>query len=92
IYDMILVGFWYRGIPMKKYLPRVQNNESMIFLVGWKIKEISITYSYDYILSKLRSSGTGGAHELNLTWYYYKPHKSKKPMKRLPCPQFYKHN
>ena len=92
IYDVIMLGFWYRGLPMiKEYNRGIQNNESMIFLVGYKIKQFNIGYSYDLTLSRLSKATTGGSHEINLTWHYYKPYKKKKPMKRLPCPQFYKH-
>lgn len=88
-YDQYVIGFWYRGLPVKRYREGIQNNESMIFLIGWKVKWLSITYSYDLVVSKLASSGTGGAHEINLTYLHHKPQKKHKPMKRLPCPQFY---
>lgn len=90
-YDQYVLGFWYRGIPVKRYQPRVQNNESMIFLIGWKVKWLSVTYSYDLTVSRLAQAGSGGAHELNLTYLHHKLPKRHKPMKRLPCPQFYKH-
>ncbi|MFN8415826.1 MAG: type IX secretion system membrane protein PorP/SprF [Cytophagaceae bacterium] len=89
IYNQLMAGFWYRGIPVKQY-DNFQNNESMVFLIGWIYKSWSIGYSYDYVVSKLTTTRNGGAHELNVT-YIYKPTKKYKPMRRLPCPSFYKH-
>ncbi len=82
-----LVGFWYRGIPIKRYEQRIQNNESIIGFVGWKGETLRLGYSYDLTVSKLARAGTGGSHEFNLTYVFPKKHK-KKIMKRLPCPSF----
>jgi type IX secretion system PorP/SprF family membrane protein len=90
LYDQLILGFWYRGIPvLKRYRKGLLNNESMVFLAGWKIKGLSVSYSYDFTVSKLARARTGGSHELNVTvvWGYHK-HKKKKPMRRLPCPDF----
>ncbi|MCU0416647.1 MAG: type IX secretion system membrane protein PorP/SprF [Cytophagaceae bacterium] len=89
IYNQLMAGVWYRGIPVKRF-EGFQNNESMILLVGWMYKSWSIAYSYDIVVSKLTTARSGGAHEINLT-YIYKPTKKYKPMRRLPCPSFYKH-
>ena len=90
-YDQLLIGTWYRGIPFKKYDSNVSNNESIIGFIGWHFEHFSVGYSYDYILSALRQARPWGAHELNLTVVLYKEHKGAKPMKKLPCPTFYKH-
>jgi type IX secretion system PorP/SprF family membrane protein len=87
MYDQLMAGLWYRGLPFKKY-PSFRNNESIVLLLGWKYQNISIGYSYDITVSKLQTVGSGGAHELNLTYVYAKS-KKYKPMKRLPCPQFF---
>jgi type IX secretion system PorP/SprF family membrane protein len=88
LYDQLMAGAWYRGLPFKKY-PGFRNNESLVAMVGWKYESISIGYSYDFTISKLQTVGTGGAHELNVTYVHAKS-KKYKPMKRLPCPSFYK--
>jgi len=87
IYDFLIAGFWYRGIPIKHYQPDLTNNEAIVILGGVKFQQFSVTYSYDFTISKLIRAGTGGAHEFNIT-YVYKKHKHIKPMKRLPCPDF----
>jgi type IX secretion system PorP/SprF family membrane protein len=90
MYDQALIGFWYRGIPFKKYASNLQNNESIVVLIGWRYNSFCLSYSYDFTISKLSNARTGGSHELNLT--FIKSGKKKlKPMKRLPCPSFYKH-
>jgi type IX secretion system PorP/SprF family membrane protein len=88
-YDQLLVGIWYRGIPFKNY-NSFQNNESMAAQVGWHFDNFSVAYSYDFVVSKLTGATPRGAHELNLTYIIVKHHKGAKPMKRLPCPHFYK--
>ncbi len=88
IYDQLMAGVWYRGLPFKKY-PSFQNSESLVVLLGWKYQSFSFGYSYDFTVSKLQTIGSGGAHELNITYVYHKS-KKYKPMKRLPCPSFFK--
>lgn len=85
-----LIGFWYRGIPIKRYQPDLPNNESIILFAGWKGESLRIGYSYDFTVSRLAKAGTGGSHELNITYVFHrhKKYKRKKIMKRLPCPSF----
>jgi type IX secretion system PorP/SprF family membrane protein len=87
IYEHVMAGIWYRGIPVKHYNNETQNNESMVILAGWKINALRISYSYDFTVSKLQKARTGGAHELNITYVVEIP-KRKKIMKKLPCPDF----
>ncbi len=79
----LVFGFWYRGIP-------IINNESrgdaLCFLVGYKIEQFSIGYSYDFTISKLVSS-TGGAHEIALIYEFETSHRKKK-RHMVPCPEF----
>jgi len=90
IYDFAVVGLWYRGIPVKNYDRKFVNHESMIALIGWKYESLTITYSYDFTVSRLVKSRTAGSHELNVT-YIYKKKKHRKIIKRLPCPNFNHH-
>lgn len=93
MYDFVIAGFWYRGIPFKRYINKEENesfhnNESMVFVLGTKLRNWKITYSFDWTISTLHDGRPGGAHEVNLTYTYKKVYKRKKPMKRLPCPKF----
>lgn len=88
LYYHLMLGGWYRGIPLlKQYRPDIQNNESVVVLAGWKINNFRVSYSYDFTVSKLQKARTGGSHELNVTYILEIP-KQKKIMKRLPCPDF----
>lgn len=89
IYHQLISGIWYRGIPPKKFLPDLQNNESMAVILGWKYNQYKITYSYDFVLSKLTNARSGGSHELNITFTNIFVHKKRKPMKRIPCPDLF---
>lgn len=91
-YNQFLVGAWYRGIEFKRISAKVYNSESVAASVGWIFYDWSIQYSYDFTVSTLTRAGTGGSHELNITYTYHKPSKKNKPMKRLPCPDFYHSN
>ncbi|MFN6944974.1 MAG: type IX secretion system membrane protein PorP/SprF [Cytophagaceae bacterium] len=89
LYDHIITGFWYRGIPLlKRYRPGLQNNESIIVVAGFKINNsLSVSYSYDFVVSKLAPARTGGSHELNIT-YIHNRTTNKRKVKKLPCPKF----
>lgn len=86
IYDHLLFGTWYRGIPVKRYNNQFQNNESIVLMAGWKVfLRLEVRYSYDFTISTLRKSGTGGSHELSASVLLRKSFR-RKPQKRLPCP------
>ncbi|HVD99167.1 MAG TPA: type IX secretion system membrane protein PorP/SprF [Cytophagaceae bacterium] len=91
-YNQFLLGAWYRGIEFKRIDPKVYNSESAVASIGWIFYNWSIQYSYDITVSTLTRAGTGGSHELNITYVYHKPSNKHKPMKRLPCPDFYHSN
>jgi len=89
LYHAIIGGLWYRGIPLfKKYNRHLQNNESFVILGGYKYHNFSISYSYDFTVSKLVRAITGGSHELNLTYVFDWPKQKRRFRKRLPCPHF----
>ncbi len=90
MYGNFLVGLWYRGLPMIKEYDRIQNNESMIASAGYRWGMLTFNYSYDFTVSTLSKSKTGGAHEFNIT-FIAKQSKKHRFMKRLPCPDFYRH-
>lgn len=87
LYHNVISGIWYRGIPIKHYMEKIQNNESVVLLAGYKWKNVSLSYSYDITVSRLNRAGSGGAHELNIT-YVHRKSKKKKIQRRLPCPKF----
>ena len=85
-YNALVVGFWYRGIPIKVYAPEKTNHDALVFLAGFIHKGFSMGYSYDYTISKLANI-SGGAHEITLS-YGFRTKKSKRIQKRAVCPKF----
>lgn len=85
-YNVLIVGFWYRGIPTKVYAPEKTNYEALIFLIGFIQNGFSVGYSYDYTISGLNGA-SAGAHELTVS-YSFKTPKNKRIQKRIPCPRF----
>lgn len=83
-YSPIVLGIWYRGIPL---FNDFKTNDAIIFLVGLKTDNYNIGYSYDFTVSKLISS-SGGSHEISLSYSFGKPAKRKQPRKMVPCPEF----
>lgn len=80
-------GMWYRGIPMKPYKPGYQNNESVIFLLGYEApKRFSFGYSYDISINRLFGY-SGGAHEVSMIIEFH--NRRKKTKRRIvPCASF----
>ena len=87
----LMLGLWYRGIPFRgsgdnsEYAsdPR---GDALAFLVGYKMDQVRVGYSYDFTISNLVSS-TGGAHELVVT-YMFKTTRKKRKTRMIPCPEF----
>ncbi|MCG8385719.1 MAG: PorP/SprF family type IX secretion system membrane protein [Cytophagales bacterium] len=87
IYSWVMLGTWYRGLPIKDNPGDDFNNESLIFLVGLRLDQFSISYSFDNVISGLANIA-GGAHEFNLIYQFPRSRKKNRPMKFLPCPTF----
>lgn len=77
----LIMGIWYRGIPGLNS----QRGDALAVLLGYKIKEFSVGYSYDLTISNMLNS-TGGAHEIALIYEFTT--KFKKRMHAIPCPEF----
>jgi len=90
-YAPMVVGAWYRGLPLKRYEPTINNRESLVVLVGYRQDNFSIGYSYDATISSL-GPGSGGAHEISLSYTFENwPPGRPKPRRRNPqlaCPKF----
>jgi len=68
-------GLWYRS------------QDAFIMLTGFHLEHMKIGYSYDFSVSELSNSGSGGSHEVTLQ--YLIPCKEKGPRWRPPdCPSF----
>jgi type IX secretion system PorP/SprF family membrane protein len=89
----MVLGIWYRGIPLfKAYQPGYRNDDAVSLLAGVVINDnFRFGYSYDMTLSKLVSS-TGGSHEVSLCYQFCSYKNMKKSKKKRPiliaCPKF----
>ncbi len=79
----LVFGIWYRGIPI---INNENRGDAIIFLVGYKIEQFSVGYSYDFTISKLVGS-TGGSHEIALI-YEFETTRKKTRRHMVPCPEF----
>ncbi len=87
--DLLVVGCWYRGIPVFKPIKEYRNNDALVFLFGLSVGKYNIGYSYDYTLSKLSNSNTKGTHELSMSYQFCKIRKSqKRKLIVVSCPKF----
>ena len=90
-YSPIVVGLWYRGLPIKKYQDGVNNHDALVFLLGYRQDNFAVGYSYDATISSL-GAASGGSHEISLT-YTFDINQDRKPShrqnkKELSCPKF----
>ncbi len=86
----LMLGFWYRGIPFfRGSNPDYQKDprgDALAFLVGYKMDQLRVGYSYDFTISNLVSS-TGGAHEISIA-YEFKTTRKRRTTRMVPCPEF----
>lgn len=92
-YSPLVLGVWYRGIPLKQYTKddvSIISHDAAVFLVGYRQDNFSIGYSYDATVSTLKS--TGGAHEISISYTFadlIEPRRNTRPRKgELKCPKF----
>ena len=85
----IIFGVWYRGIPfMTAKDLSWQAGDAIIGLVGIKLDQLRIGYSYDFTISNLINS-TGGAHEISLTFEFNNKNIARqRKIRAIPCPEF----
>ena len=92
-FDPMVIGLWYRGISfLKSYKRGYGNNNAFAIIIGVKMENFKVGYSYEFTVSRLISS-TDGAHELTLGYQFYSTEKmkNKKRKKRgmlRPCSKF----
>jgi type IX secretion system PorP/SprF family membrane protein len=87
----LLLGIWYRGIPVKKD-ENIFNKDAIDIQVGYQYQGFAFTYSYDFTISKLNIKNTMGSHEISLVYVFClnwpKRKKPAKNIRKLPCPDF----
>lgn len=79
----LVMGVWYRGLP---YISNELRGDAICFLLGYKVEQFSIGYSYDFTINKLLTS-TWGTHEISMI-YEFTSYRKKKKRHMIPCPEF----
>lgn len=86
----LVVGFWYRGIPLfKHYSSSYANNDALAVMVGYQVEDWKIGYSYDFTISRLAMK-SAGSHEISVIYEFNKNQKITEKSKKviIPCSKF----
>lgn len=89
IHQPVIVGLWYRGLPLVKSYKGHLNHDAMVFMFGYYNEKFSVVYSYDFTISLLKTN-TGGANEITLNYLFNQNMKLKKKRKKvtIACPKY----
>lgn len=80
----IVIGIWYRGIPVLK---DYATSDAVAFLLGYKLDNINIGYSYDLTVSDLIGF-SGGTHEITINFMFNPDATQRSRRRAIPCPNF----
>lgn len=89
LYEPVVLGFWYRGIPVKQNTLDNVSRDAVVVVLGFHLERFDLTYSYDLTVSELGPI-SGGSHEVALKFKVdlATNTKVKKKQKFIPCPTF----
>ena len=90
LYDPIVFGLWYRGIPVSKNADHRPSQDAVVLILGFQFDRLEVVYSYDFTVSRL-GADSGGAHEVALKYRIEIPANAKVKKKKdkfIPCPTF----
>lgn len=79
------LGLWVRGLPYLNIMNSI-NIDAIVAVVGYKIFNFTIGYSYDITVSPIMAH-TGGSHEISISYKFQSKLKSKRKNGPLPCPK-----
>ena len=65
-----------------------KNNDALVFVAGISGDKVQVGYSFDYTISKLTLSSSGGSHELSMMYLLCSKKKKKKKLIMVSCPKF----
>jgi len=88
-YEPVVVGFWYRGIPLQQNVKDNISQDAVVVVLGFQLQNIELSYSYDVTVSELGPI-SGGSHEVGLKFKIELATQVKKRKKErfIPCPTF----
>lgn len=87
-YEPVVVGLWYRGIPVQQNAADNISHDAVVVVLGFQLKNVELSYSYDITVSELGPI-SGGAHEVGLKLKVERTNQRKRKRERyIPCPTF----
>ncbi len=91
LYEPIVIGLWYRGIPIQQNVKDNISQDALVVILGFQLTKVELSYSYDLTVSEL-GPVAGGSHEVAIKYKLSVPEraKTKKKEKFIPCPTFNK--
>jgi type IX secretion system PorP/SprF family membrane protein len=88
-FSPIILGVWYRGLPMKSNGYGYANHDAVAVLLGFQAARYKFGYSYDITVSKLGIGSSAGSHELSLVYSWSNKHNNRsKKIRIMPCAKF----
>ena len=88
-YAPMVLGIWYRGLPMKSNSYGYMNQDAFAFLLGFQAGNYKFGYSYDLTTSSLGIASSAGSHEITLVYQWVNKYNRKaKKIRVLPCAKF----
>jgi type IX secretion system PorP/SprF family membrane protein len=89
LYEPVVVGVWYRGIPIQQNVSDNVSQDAVVVILGFQLSKVELSYSYDLTVSELGPIA-GGAHEIALKYKLdvIGSAKSKTKERYIPCPTF----
>ncbi len=90
-YRMLMLGAWYKGLPLQQDMPQTLNHDALAVSFGLSVNSLNFGYSYDMTVSKLGPASSGGSHEISLILQIAankRPGKVSRKDKYNPCPAF----
>jgi type IX secretion system PorP/SprF family membrane protein len=90
LYSPIILGLWYRGIPLGKNVQGNISQDAVVLILGFQFEKVELTYSYDFTISSLGPI-SGGTHEMALKYRLgiQLQEKTKRRERFIPCPTFH---
>ncbi len=89
--EPLVLGAWFRGIPLitEESGYKYEEIDALVLLIGYKIGNFSLGYSYDFTISQLMTH-SGGSHEISLVYEFNRDLRLERRRKRMPipCPRF----
>jgi type IX secretion system PorP/SprF family membrane protein len=88
-FSPVIIGLWYRGLPMKSNGYGYANHDAVAVLLGFQASRYKFGYSYDITVSKLGIGSSAGSHEISLVYQWSARRRDKaKKIRIMPCAKF----